>query len=146
MPELAGKTVVTKIGGEVIEGWDEPRLKAALAGTGYPTAADPAQVNYLGALALLVLLVLYVTMVYGPIAAFLVELFPTNIRYTSMSLPYHIGNRWFGGMLPLLATAMVASSGNIYGGLWYPIGVAVMTLVVGTLTLGDSDQRSLRDA
>jgi hypothetical protein len=72
-------------------------------------------------------MVIYVTMVYGPIAAFLVEMFPTKIRYTSMSLPYHIGNGWFGGMLPLLATAIVAATGNIYAGLWYPIGVAVMT-------------------
>lgn len=80
-------------------------------------------------------------MVYGPIAAFLVELFPTRIRYTSMSLPYHIGNGWFGGMLPLLATAMVAASGNIYYGLWYPIGIALMTLVIGH---GGSRKRSAR--
>ena len=79
-----------------------------------------------------------VTMVYGPIAAFLVELFPTRIRYTSMSLPYHIGNGWFGGMLPLLATAMVAVWGDIYAGLWYPIGVATMSLVVGTLFLRET--------
>jgi len=77
-------------------------------------------------------------MVYGPIAAFLVELFPTSIRYTSMSLPYHIGNGWFGGMLPLLATAIVASTGNIYNGLWYPIVIAAMTLVVGTIFLRDT--------
>ena len=77
-------------------------------------------------------------MVYGPIAAFLVELFPTSIRYTSMSLPYHIGNGWFGGMLPLLATAMVASTGNIYSGLWYPIVVAVMTLVIGVIFLRET--------
>ena len=81
---------------------------------------------------ILVIMVLYVTMVYGPIAAFLVELFPTRIRYTSMSLPYHIGNGWFGGMLPLTATAMVAATGDIYYGLWYPIVVAVMTLVIGS--------------
>ena len=87
---------------------------------------------------ILVIMVLYVTMVYGPIAAFLVEMFPTKIRYTSMSLPYHIGNGWFGGMLPLLATAMVAATGDIYAGLWYPIGVAVMTLVVGALFLRDT--------
>jgi hypothetical protein len=80
---------------------------------------------------LLVIMVIYVTMVYGPIAAFLVELFPARIRYTSMSLPYHIGNGWFGGMLPLLATAMVAWSGNIYYGLWYPIWVSLMTVVIG---------------
>ena len=83
-------------------------------------------------------MVIYVTMVYGPIAAFLVELFPTKIRYTSMSLPYHIGNGWFGGMLPLLATAIVATTGDIYAGLWYPIVVAVMTLVIGALFLRDT--------
>ena len=87
---------------------------------------------------ILVIMVIYVTMVYGPIAAFLVEMFPTKIRYTSMSLPYHIGNGWFGGMLPLLATAVVAATGNIYNGLWYPIGVAVMTLVIGMLFLRDT--------
>ena len=87
---------------------------------------------------ILVIMVIYVTMVYGPIAAFLVELFPTRIRYTSMSLPYHIGNGWFGGMLPLLATALVAANGNIYFGLWYPIAVAVMTVVIGGLMLRDT--------
>ena len=87
---------------------------------------------------ILVIMVIYVTMVYGPIAAFLVEMFPTKIRYTSMSLPYHIGNGWFGGMLPLLATAVVAATGNIYAGLWYPIGVALMTVVVGAMFLRDT--------
>ena len=93
---------------------------------------------------ILVILVIFVTMVYGPIAAFLVELFPAKIRYTSMSLPYHIGNGWFGGMLPLLATAMVAASGNIYYGLWYPIVVAAMTLVVGTLFLKETKDHKVR--
>ena len=87
---------------------------------------------------LLWILVLYVTMVYGPIAAFLVELFPTRIRYTSMSLPYHIGNGWFGGFLPAISFALVAGSGNLYFGLWYPIGIAVMTLVIGTLFLKET--------
>jgi ATP/ADP translocase len=97
------------------------------------------------ALTLLVLVqVVYVTMVYGPIAAFLVELFPTRIRYTSMSLPYHIGNGWFGGMLPLTATAMVAATGDIYFGLWYPIVVAVMSLVIGTLFLRETKDRDIR--
>jgi hypothetical protein len=77
-------------------------------------------------------------MVYGPIAAFLVEMFPTKIRYTSMSLPYHIGNGWFGGMLPLLATAVVAATGDIYAGIWYPIGVAIMTVIVGLIFLRDT--------
>ena len=87
---------------------------------------------------ILVIMVIYVTMVYGPIAAFLVEMFPTKIRYTSMSLPYHIGNGWFGGMLPLLATAIVAAQGDIYAGLWYPIIVAVMTLIIGLVFLRDT--------
>src|SRR5260370_37477637 len=86
-------------------------------------------------LLILFIMLIYVTMVYGPIAAFLVELFPTNIRYTSMSLPYHIGNGWFGGMLPLLVTALAAWAGDIYYGLWYPIGVAVMSLVIGMIFL-----------
>jgi len=133
----ADGAVVTRIGAQEVKGWNEAQLKAALKATGYPAAADKAQVNYPLTLAILVVLVIYVTMVYGPIAAFLVELFPTRIRYTSMSLPYHIGNGWFGGMLPLLATAMVAASGDIYFGLWYPIGVALMTLVVGAALLRD---------
>jgi hypothetical protein len=87
---------------------------------------------------ILLIMVIYVTMVYGPIAAFLVEMFPTKIRYTSMSLPYHIGNGWFGGMLPLLATAIVAATGDIYAGLWYPIGIAIMTLVIGLVFLKDT--------
>ena len=105
-------------------------------GSGLPgRRADLAKVNWFMAEVILVIMLVYVTMVYGPIAAFLVEMFPTNIRYTSMSLPYHIGNGWFGGMLPLLATALVAWSGDIYFGLWYPIGIAVMTLVIGTIFL-----------
>ena len=83
-------------------------------------------------------------MVYGPIAAFLVELFPTQIRYTSMSLPYHIGNGWFGGMLPLTATALVAAYGDIYAGLWYPVIVAIMTLIIGTFFLSETRTRDIR--
>ncbi len=101
-------------------------------------SADKSKINWIKAIAILTLMMIYVTMVYGPIAAFLVELFPTNIRYTSMSLPYHIGNGWFGGMLPLLATAIVAWTGNIYAGLWYPIVVALMTVVIGFLFLKDT--------
>ncbi|MBS0450764.1 MAG: MHS family MFS transporter [Proteobacteria bacterium] len=104
-------------------------LKAA----GYPTKADPAKMNKFMVLVILTFLVILVTMVYGPIAAMLVELFPTRIRYTSMSLPYHIGNGWFGGLLPTTAFAIVASTGNMYNGLWYPIIIAGITLVVGTL-------------
>jgi hypothetical protein len=108
-------------------------LAEAIKAAGYPTKADPAQMNKGMVLVLLVLLVIYVTMVYGPIAAMLVELFPTRIRYTSMSLPYHIGNGWFGGLLPTTAFALVAFKGDIYYGLWYPIIIAMMTFVVGLL-------------
>ena len=104
-------------------------LKAA----GYPAKADPAKMDKVTMIAILTLLVIYVTMVYGPIAAMLVELFPTRIRYTSMSLPYHIGNGWFGGLLPTTAFAIVASTGNMYNGLWYPIVIAAITFVVGML-------------
>ena len=95
------------------------------------------------AIAILTLLVLYVTMVYGPIAALLVELFPARIRYTSMSLPYHIGNGWFGGFLPTIAFAIVAATGNIYSGLWYPVAVALITVVVGALLLPETRDRRI---
>ena len=107
--------------------------------------ADKAKVNWPLAIGILFIMMIYVTMVYGPIAAFLVELFPTRIRYTSMSLPYHIGNGWFGGMLPLLATAIVASTGNIYAGLWYPIIIALITAVVGYLFLKDTKDVNIAD-
>jgi MFS family permease len=143
LPGIAGTSVVTKIGDVELKGWDEAKYKDALKSTGYPGPANKADINYPMTLLILFVMLIYVTMVYGPIAAFLVEMFPTNIRYTSMSLPYHIGNGWFGGMLPLVATAMVAASGNIYYGLWYPIVVAVMTLVIGGLFLRDTRNRSL---
>jgi len=133
VPAAPGKDVVTKIGSIQIEGWDQAKFAAALKETSYPPNADLSRVKWVMAELILVIMVIYVTMVYGPIAAFLVELFPARIRYTSMSLPYHIGNGWFGGMLPLLATAIVAAAGNIYSGLWYPIIVALMTFVIGGL-------------
>jgi hypothetical protein len=145
IPAVEGQTVVTKIGATELQGWDDAKYKDALKAAGYPAGASHDEINYPITLLLLVVLVIYVTMVYGPIAAFLVELFPTKIRYTSMSLPYHIGNGWFGGMLPLLATAMVAASGNIYTGLWYPIVVAAMTLVIGTLFLRDAKDFKIHD-
>ena len=109
---------------------------ADLAAAGYPTKAKPIAFmsgQWWKVVAILTILVIYVTMVYGPIAAALVELFPTRIRYTSMSLPYHIGNGWFGGLLPTTAFAIVASTGNMYNGLWYPIVIATMTFIIGTL-------------
>jgi len=114
------------------------QLSEALKGGGYPAKADPAAVNWPMLLVLLTILVLYVTMVYGPIAAWLVELFPTRIRYTSLSLPYHIGNGWFGGFLPTISFALVALKGDIYYGLWYTVIVAVMTAVIGTLFLRET--------
>jgi MFS family permease len=143
----AGSGVVTTIGsGDTavkIEGPDQKVIAAALKTAGYAAAPDKSRINWVMAELILVIMVIYVTMVYGPIAAFLVELFPVRIRYTSMSLPYHIGNGWFGGMLPLTATAMVAATGDIYYGLWYPIVVALMTLVIGTLFLKDNKDRDI---
>jgi hypothetical protein len=145
----AGTVAKIKIGDKVIDSFEATGLPAdqlkaktdefnksagdAIKAAGYPTKADTTQINYVMTTVILFILVLYVTMVYGPIAAMLVEMFPTRIRYTSMSLPYHIGNGWFGGFLPPLIFAMVAANGNIYYGLWYPIAIAVMTFVVGTL-------------
>ena len=113
-------------------------LGDALKAAGYPAKADDAQMDKPMVVALLTYLVLLVTMVYGPIAAWLVELFPTRIRYTSMSLPYHIGNGWFGGFLPFIAFTIVAATGDIFSGLWYPIGIAVMTAVIGSLFLRET--------
>ena len=135
--------VVTSIGDQKVEGWDQAKLAATLKAAGAPASADKSKVNWVMAELILFIMVIYVTMVYGPIAAFLVELFPTEIRYTSMSLPYHIGNGWFGGMLPLTATAMVAATGDIYFGLWYPITVALMTLVIGSLFLKEVKDRDI---
>lgn len=118
-------------------------IAAVLTAAGYPDRADPAQRNTPMVIAILTALVILVTMVYGPIAALLVELFPARIRYTALSLPYHIGNGWFGGFLPTIAFAMVAATGNIYAGLWYPVGVAVLTLVVGLLWLPETFRRRI---
>jgi MFS family permease len=145
----AGTPASIKIGETVIPGYtakglpaDEAKKKDgefkkgvadALKAAGYPTKADPTKVDKVTVVAILTYLVILVTMVYGPIAAMLVEMFPTRIRYTSMSLPYHIGNGWFGGLLPTTAFAIVAQTGNMYNGLWYPIIIAAMTFVIGTL-------------
>ncbi len=144
LPADSIDNIITKIGEHEIKGFDPKVYAEALKAAEFPAKADPNQVNWFMAELILVIMVLYVTMVYGPIAAFLVELFPAHIRYTSMSLPYHIGNGWFGGMLPLLATAIVATTGNIYNGLWYPIGIAVMTLVIGVLFLRETKDHKVR--
>jgi hypothetical protein len=113
-------------------------LSATLKAAGYPAKADPMKVNKPVVILILTYLVILVTMVYGPIAAMLVEMFPTRIRYTSMSLPYHIGNGWFGGLLPTTAFAIVAQTGNMYNGLWYPIIIAGATFIIGTLFIKET--------
>ena len=118
-------------------------IAAAVKAHGYPASADPNDINYPMTVLLLVILVVYVTMVYGPIAAWLVELFPTRIRYSGLSLPYHIGNGWFGGFLPATVFAIVAATGNIYSGLWYPIGVAAMSFVIGLIFLPETKDRDI---
>ena len=130
--------VIDSAGGGGWAATNAPKWVAALTAAGYPPKADPAKFNWIMIEVILVIMVIYVTMVYGPIAAFLVEMFPTKIRYTSMSLPYHIGNGWFGGILPLVATALVAATGNIYFGLWYPIVVAIGTFVIGSIFLTET--------
>jgi MFS family permease len=142
----AGTLAQIKVGDIVIDTYDgkaadakdkakafDKTLSATLKQAGYPAKADPSQLNWPMTVVILVILVILVTMVYGPIAAMLVEMFPTRIRYTSMSLPYHIGNGWFGGFLPATAFAIVAARGDIYSGLWYPIVVALITFVIGML-------------
>jgi MFS family permease len=152
----AGTLARVEVGGSSVESYDAAglskddlkaragalaaSLKTALTTAGYPEKANPDRINIPMTLLILWILVLYVTMVYGPIAAYLVELFPTRIRYTSMSLPYHIGNGWFGGFLPAISFALVAGTGNMYFGLWYPIAIAVMTVVVGTLFLRETKE------
>jgi hypothetical protein len=155
----AGATAVVKFGDKTVSFADiaagvqgdtakaadgfKAALKDAIKAAGYPAKADPTQINKPMVIAILTVLVIYVTMVYGPIAAMLVELFPTRIRYTSMSLPYHIGNGWFGGFLPATSFAIVAATGNIYSGLWYPIIVAGMTFVIGSLFLPETKDRNI---
>ncbi len=143
----AGTKASVKIGDQTIAS-DTPDLAktiaAAVKAHGYPASADPNDINYPMTVLLLAILVVYVTMVYAPIAAWLVELFPTRIRYSGVSLPYHIGNGWFGGFLPATVFAIVAATGNIYSGLWYPIGVAAMSFVIGLLFLPETKDRDIR--
>ncbi len=119
------------------------QLGDAITKHGYPAGANTAEINYPMTILLLTILVIYVTMVYAPIAAWLVELFPTRIRYSGLSLPYHIGNGWFGGFLPATVFAIVAATGNIYSGLWYPIVVAAMSFIVGLIFLPETKDRDI---
>jgi MFS family permease len=142
----AGTTASVKIGDQTIAAGTPDLAKtiaAAVKTHGYPASADPNDINYTMTIVLLVILVVYVTMVYGPIAAWLVELFPTRIRYSGLSLPYHIGNGWFGGFLPATVFAIVATTGNIYSGLWYPIIVAAGSFVIGLIFLPETKDRDI---
>jgi len=134
-----GKAADAKELGKAFDG----QLSSTLKADGYPPKADPAQINWVMTVVILTILVIYVTMVYGPIAAMLVEMFPTRIRYTSMSLPYHIGNGWFGGFLPATAFAIVAAKGNIYSGLWYPIIIALATFVIGLIFVRETKDSNI---
>jgi hypothetical protein len=151
--EDSSATIATvKVGDKAIAGYtaatakeEKPRfekeVRAALNEAGYPAKADPIPAgssNWWMIIFILTIMVIYVTMVYGPIAAMLVEFFPTRIRYTSMSLPYHIGNGWFGGFLPAISFSIVAAQGNIYSGLWYPIIIASMTFIIGMLFIKET--------
>jgi MFS family permease len=142
----AGTKASVKVGDTVIQTGTPDfakQLGDAITKHGYPPSADPADINYVMTVVLLTILVIYVTLVYAPIAAWLVELFPTRIRYSGLSLPYHIGNGWFGGFLPATVFAIVAATGNIYSGLWYPIVVAAMSFVVGLIFLPETKDRDI---
>jgi MFS family permease len=155
----AGTVATVKVGDTSVAGYDgkapgakdekarfEKEVRAALNAAGYPAKADPIELfsgNWWIIVGILTIMVIYVTMVYGPIAAMLVEMFPTRIRYTSMSLPYHIGNGWFGGFLPAISFSIVAAKGNIYSGLWYPIIIAAATFVIGMLFIRETKDRDI---
>jgi MFS family permease len=156
-----GQVATVKIGNSAVQAYDgkspkakeeqaafEKQVRAALTAAGYPAKADPIPIfsgQWIMLVLLLTIMVIYVTMVYGPIAAMLVEMFPTRIRYTSMSLPYHIGNGWFGGFLPAISFSIVAAKGNIYSGLWYPIIIAVLTFVIGMLFVKETKDSAVYD-
>jgi MFS family permease len=142
----AGTKASVKVGNETIQTGTPDfakQLGDAITKHGYPPSADPNEINHVMTVILLTILVIYVTLVYAPIAAWLVELFPTRIRYSGLSLPYHIGNGWFGGFLPATVFAIVAATGNIYSGLWYPIVVAGMSFVIGLIFLPETKDRDI---
>ena len=157
-----GSVATVKVGEKAVIGYDataanakdekarfEKEVRAALTAAGYPAKADPIPIlsgNWIMIVLLLTVMVIYVTMVYGPIAAMLVEMFPTRIRYTSMSLPYHIGNGWFGGFLPAISFSIVAAKGNIYSGLWYPIVIALLTFAIGMLFVKETKDSNVYDS
>jgi MFS family permease len=137
-PAQEGNAVVVTVGDKRITGFDDAALRAAIDAAGYPAKADPSLVNQPMVVAIIVAMILIATMAYGPLAAVMVELFPTRIRYTSMSLPYHIGNGWFGGFLPTVSFALVVYTGDIFYGLWYPIAITGVSFIVGVFCLKET--------
>lgn len=142
-PAMENAPLTLTVGDAKVAGFSAAAYELALEPASYPTAADETRINDTAVIGLLTLLMIYVAMVYGPIAAFLVELFPARIRYTSMSLPYHIGNGWFGGFLPLIAASIVVFSGDIYAGLWYPITIAALSFALGAWLLPETKDYSI---
>jgi MFS family permease len=143
MPLRPGQSADTTIGDVTVHGSDRHELENALLAAGWVQHADPAQINAPMVIFLMWLLIVYLAMVYGPMAAFMVELFPARIRYTSLSLPFHLGSGWFGGMLPFVVSAMAVANGNVYFGLWYPIVIAVLSLIVGVLFVPETFRRDV---
>ncbi|SAK56414.1 transmembrane transport protein [Caballeronia fortuita] len=142
-PLQAGQTASTEIGSIVVHGSDKRELEKALIASGWSARADPSKVDAPMVVFLMWLLLLYLAMVYGPMAAFMVELFPARIRYTSLSLPFHLGSGWFGGMLPFVVSAMAVARGNVYFGLWYPIVIAIVSFAVGALFVPETYRRDI---
>lgn len=143
VPLQAGESITTTIGDVTVHGSDRENLEHALLAAGWMRHADPSQINAPAVVFLMWLLIVYLAMIYGPMAAFMVELFPARIRYTSLSLPFHLGSGWFGGMLPFVVSAMAVESGNVYFGLWYPIVIAGVSLIVGVLFVPETFRRDI---
>ncbi|QBR01352.1 MFS transporter [Paraburkholderia pallida] len=143
VPLQAGQTTATTIGGLTVHGADQQALEHALLAAGWVQHADPERINAPMVVFLMWLLIMYLAMIYGPMAAFMVELFPARIRYTSLSLPFHVGSGWFGGMLPFVVSAMAVAKGNVYFGLWYPVVVAGISLIVGVAFVPETCHRDI---
>jgi MFS family permease len=143
VPLQAGQATATAIGDVTVHGSDRGDLERALLAAGWVRHADPSQINAPAVIFLMWLLIVYLAMVYGPMAAFMVELFPARIRYTSLSLPFHLGSGWFGGMLPFVVSAMAVENGNVYFGLWYPIVIAGVSLIVGVIFVPETFRRDI---
>ncbi len=144
IPAVNAEEVTVMIAGKELYGFDQASYTKSLKEAGYPGTPDPSRVNKPALIALLAVLIIYVAMGYGPLAAYFVELFPARIRFTSMSLPYHIGSGWFGGFSPFISAALVVQTGNIFAGLWYPVVVAGASVVIGGLLIRETRQRDIR--